>query len=69
MSEQDPIILFWTAPDEALFARAGVCLPCAARMNAQALRQPKAKELKITVCSDACREAVERYHEGAENER
>ena len=49
--------------------RAGVCLSCAARMTAQSLRRPKAKEFKTTVCSGACREAVERYHEGAENER
>ena len=48
--------------------RAGVCLSCAARITAEAIHL-QAKEFKTTVCSGACREAVERYHEGAENER
>jgi hypothetical protein len=39
--------------------RAGVCIRCAAAIDTHIDKQDQSEQIKVTVCSGACREAVE----------
>jgi hypothetical protein len=46
--------------------RAGVCFSCAAAISADILRHGSDGTIKVTLCSGACREAVERVQQRRE---
>jgi hypothetical protein len=62
LSEVDPLQDGWTCDCTACrLLRSGVCLQCASRMTAQIIQSRVGATISVSLCSDACREGVERY--------
>ena len=62
LSEIDRLAGGWTCNCTACrLIRSGVCLQCASLMTAQILRSRAGATINVSLCSDACREGVERY--------